>query len=115
MKRLRILANLTGLPVNQILHVAVSLLFCQTRGAMQELLARHRETGRSLAELLGDPSNALSDANREPVSHTAPEEHPHSAKVFPPAPPSGNQRATSTLPTEEHVLVAETPPLTDES
>ena len=115
MRRLRVLSNLTGLPVNQMLHVAVSLVFGETRDAMYELLSRHRETGKSLAQLLRDLSNAFSDASHESVSQTPQQKHPRSAEVTPPVPPSRSHSATSTEPTEEYVLVAETPPPTDES
>ena len=52
MRRLRVLSNLTGKPVNGILHHAVQTLFEQTKWLVSQLVACHEDSGTPLAELL---------------------------------------------------------------
>jgi hypothetical protein len=52
MKRLRILANLSGLPCNEVLCVATRVLFCQTRILMNAAVVLHEEDPIPLATLL---------------------------------------------------------------
>jgi len=54
MKRLRILANLSGLPCNEVLCVAARTLFCQTRSLIDAALAVHEKGQMPLAKLLDD-------------------------------------------------------------
>ena len=56
MKRLRILANLSGLPCNEVLCVATRMLFCQTRSLMDAAVALHEESQTPLPELLDEIS-----------------------------------------------------------
>jgi hypothetical protein len=57
MKRLRILANLSGLPCNEILCVGTRVLFCQTRSLMDVAIALHEESRIPLAELFEEISS----------------------------------------------------------
>jgi len=52
MRRLRIMGNMTGLPCTELLHIAVGMMFEQTRAMMTEMLANQDRTRRSLAEIL---------------------------------------------------------------
>ena len=52
MKRLRVLANLSGLPCNEVLRVALDILFSQTRSLMHQALTLHEESQTPLPQLL---------------------------------------------------------------
>ena len=54
MRRLRIMGNMTGLPCTELLHIAVGMMFEQTRAMMAEMLANQDRTGRPLAEILDE-------------------------------------------------------------
>jgi hypothetical protein len=60
-QRLNVISNATGLPCNELLHVAVGVLFDQTREVVARLLTTHEQTGRALTELLDDVSVISSD------------------------------------------------------
>jgi hypothetical protein len=57
MKRLRILANLSGLPCNEILCVATRTLFYQTQALMHAATALHEERQIPLVEVLEEISS----------------------------------------------------------
>ena len=57
MKRLRILANLSGLPCNEILCIATRMLFYQTRSLVDVAVALHEENQIPLVELLEEISS----------------------------------------------------------
>ena len=54
MRRLAVLGNYAKLPTNELLHIAVGVLYEHTRALMLRLLDRHEQTGRPFAELLDD-------------------------------------------------------------
>jgi hypothetical protein len=54
MRRLRIMSNVTGLPGTELLHVAVGMMFEQTRAMMAEMLAIQERTGQPLTEILDE-------------------------------------------------------------
>lgn len=61
MRRLAVLGNYARLPTNEVLHIAVGVLYEQIRSLMLRLLNIHEQTGRPLAELLDDVA-AFEDA-----------------------------------------------------
>ena len=54
MRRLAVLGNYAKLPTNELLHIAVGVLYEHTRALMLRLLHRHEQTARPFAELLDD-------------------------------------------------------------
>jgi len=54
MRRLAVLGNYAKLPTNELLHIAVGVLYEHTRALMLRLLDRHEQTGKPFAELLDD-------------------------------------------------------------
>ena len=54
MRKLAVLGNYARLPSNELIHVAVGLLYEQTRAFILQLLATHEQTGKPFAALLAD-------------------------------------------------------------
>jgi hypothetical protein len=54
MRRLAVLGNYAKLPTNELLHIAVGVLYEHTRALMLRLLESHEQTGKPFAELLDD-------------------------------------------------------------
>jgi hypothetical protein len=54
MRKLAVLGNYAKLPTNEVLHIAVGVLYEHTRAVMLRLLDRHEETGKPFPELLDD-------------------------------------------------------------
>jgi hypothetical protein len=54
MRRLAVLGNYAKLPTNELVHMAVGVLYEHTRVVMLRLLDRHEQTGRPFAESLDD-------------------------------------------------------------
>ena len=52
MRRLAIIGNMTKIPCTKLLHLAVAVLFDQTRTLMTELLHVHEKTGQPLGKSL---------------------------------------------------------------
>lgn len=83
MRRLAVLGNYAKLPTNELLHIAVGVLYEHTRALMQRLLDRHEQTGRPFSELLDDvgvfqvaPSRTAgigSDGGRDPAEAQHPQ------------------------------------------
>jgi hypothetical protein len=54
MRRVYVLAKLSGLPCNEVLRVAVHVLFSQSQLLMEQAIALHEESQISLTELLDE-------------------------------------------------------------
>jgi len=77
MRHLTALSNISGLPINEVLHRAAAMLFDQTRIRMQELVATAEAAGSSLGELLsGSDAPDLCDLRSEKPAHRAPHRLP---------------------------------------
>jgi len=64
MRRLAVLGNYAKLPTNEILHVAVGVLYEHTRALMLRLLDLHEQSGKPFAELLDELAVSEPDANQ---------------------------------------------------
>lgn len=92
MRKLHVLGNYAGLPTTELIHVAVGLLFAETRDVILQLLATHEQTGRpfqevaeaALATLASAPETSdqprATTAGTGPVSQHPP---PHIAPFHP--------------------------------
>jgi hypothetical protein len=82
MRRLTIISNMTKIPCTKLLHMAVNVLFDQTRGLMTELLHVHEQTGQALGESLDGfdirqylPSPSRNRTSQDYVPHPRSETH----------------------------------------
>jgi hypothetical protein len=83
MRRLAVLGNYAKLPTNELLHLAVGVLYEHTRDLMLRLLDLHERTGRPFAELLDELAVKQSPSMPATPTPAAPAEagpavrHPH--------------------------------------
>ncbi len=78
MRKLNVLSNRIGLPCTELIHVAVGLLFAQTRDLILQLLATHEQTGRPFQEIAEEALATLADA-----PETSDQPHALAAEVGP--------------------------------
>ena len=90
MRRLAVLGNYAKLPTNELLHIAVGVLYEHTRAFMLRLLDRHEQTGKPFAELLDDvgafqvaPSQAATTGGNGDRDHAGTQHPQADARALP--------------------------------
>ena len=66
MRKLHILSNRTGWPCTELIHVAVGLLFDETRDMVLHLLATQEQTGRTFTEVADEIPASVADVPDRP-------------------------------------------------
>jgi hypothetical protein len=112
-RRLCVLSNLTGKPLNGLLHFAVQTLFEETRSLMSRLVALHEQSGTPLAELLDraltQPSIACGASESKQGQRSQETERPAERDLQPVHPPSRGLLNTLERPPIKAELAAESP------